>query len=111
MTRLPLSAAAGALLRALLCRTGIPRNRILLSEVRSVDWQSLTFVGERHEIDLRVAEPGADAIVNTLTNALAEQEFAIDGQIVADIQLVSGPSRQPDGSIAVRIEALTIAEH
>ena len=59
MMKLALSAAAAGLLRALLARAGIDRDRILLTEFRSTDWQSLTFIGERHEMELRI--PGPDA--------------------------------------------------
>lgn len=62
MMRLAMSDAAAGLLRALLGRSGVPRNRILLTRIRSVDWQSLTFVGERHELELRIPGPGSDAI-------------------------------------------------
>lgn len=55
MMKLALSAAAAGLLRALLARAGVSRDRILLTEFRSVDWNSLTFSGERHEIDFRVS--------------------------------------------------------
>ena len=51
MLRMALSRAASGLLRALLERIGDQRDRILLSEVQSVDWQSLTFAGERPKLD------------------------------------------------------------
>jgi hypothetical protein len=54
MMRLALSPAAAGLLRALLPRGGVERDRILLTEFRSTDWQSLTFTGEQHRIRLRV---------------------------------------------------------
>ena len=60
MTRLPMSPAAAALLRALLARTGLNRDRILLTDYRSADWQSLTFVGERHEMRFRIPGPNAE---------------------------------------------------
>lgn len=50
MIRVLMSSAAAGLLRAILSRAGIARERVLLTEIRSVDWQSLTIVGERHEI-------------------------------------------------------------
>ena len=58
MMRSALSVAAAGLLRSLLARAGVERDRILLTDFRSTDWQSLTFVGERHEIRLRL--PGPD---------------------------------------------------
>lgn len=110
MMKLALSPAAAGLLRALLARGGIDRDRILLTEFRSVDWQSLTFVGERHHMQLRVPGPGADLLVARLIDNLAEADFSIPGQIVADIALEQPPIRNPDGSITLLVEALTIAE-
>ncbi|MEO7813912.1 MAG: hypothetical protein ABIR87_00505 [Sphingomicrobium sp.] len=108
--KLAMSPAAAGLLRALLARAGVDRNRILLSDFRSADWNSLTFAGERHEITLRIPGPGAAGPAKLLADGLEEADFAIAGQIVADIGLVRPPSDQPDGSILVEIEALTVAE-
>ena len=110
MNRIAMSRAASALLRALLSRAGCEADRILLSDVRSVDWQSLTLTGERHTIALRVAGPDAEAIGRALAAGLEEAEFAIPGQIVADIGVAHGPVVGNDGAIALAIEALTIAE-
>jgi hypothetical protein len=107
---MPLSEAASALLRALLARAGVGRDRILLSEFRSTDWQSLTFIGERHQVHLRIPGPGADAIVGRMTADLEDVEFAIPGHIVADIVLAGPMRRDDDGSISVELEALTIAD-
>ena len=110
MMKLGLSTAAAGLLRALIARTGIDRDRILLSNYRSADWQSLTFIGERHEIELRIPGPSAGIIALRLTDGLAVAEFTVPGQIVADIGLQFPPSPNDDGSITLHIEALTIAE-
>ena len=110
MMRMPLSEAASALLRAVLARAGVSRDRILLSEFRSTDWQSLTFIGERHHIHLRIPGPGADAIVLRMTAGLEDVEFAIPGHVVADILLAAPVRRDGDGSISVELEALTIAD-
>jgi hypothetical protein len=110
MMKLGLSPAAAGLLRALFARTGIDRDRILLSNYRSVDWQSLTFVGERHEIELRIPGPGAEIIASRLTGGLTEAEFTTPGQIVADIGLQTEPSYNSDGSITLHVEALTVSE-
>ena len=109
MTRLGLSTAATGLLRALIARTQIPRDRILLTDWHSVDWQSLTFVGERHEITLRLTGADARAACERLGNGIADAEFAIPGQIVADIAIVGSGKEAKDGSVIVSIEALTIA--
>lgn len=110
MMKLALSPAAAGLLRALIARAGIDRDRILLSDFRSVDWQSLTFVGERHEMELRVPGPEAAALAERLTTGLGDAEFSIPGQIVADIGLERPPVNNRDGSISLFIEALTITE-
>ena len=72
--------------------------------------QSLTFIGERHQISLRVPGPDADNIVERLTAGIEDAEFPIAGHLVADITLAEPPLRNGDGSISVEIEALTIAE-
>ena len=110
MMKLALSPAAAGLLRALIARAGIDRDRILLTEFRSTDWQSLTFIGERHEMELRLPGPDADLMARRITDGLADAEFSIPGQIVADIGLERPPSHNRDGSVTLHIEALTIAE-
>jgi hypothetical protein len=64
MLNMVMSRAASALLRALLDRAGDQRARILLSEIHSVDWQSLTLAGERHQIRLRILGPNAELVEN-----------------------------------------------
>ena len=110
MMKLALSPAAAGLLRALIARAGIDRDRILLTDFRSTDWQSLTFIGERHEMKLRVPGPDAHGLAERLTAGLADAEFSIPGQIVADIGLERPPSHHRDGSVSLHIEALTISE-
>lgn len=110
MMKLALSPAAAGLLRALVARAGINRDRILLSEFRSVDWQSLTFVGERHEMELRIPPPDAQLLAARLSDGLGDAEFNIPGQVVADIGLERLPVANRDGSVTLHIEALTIAE-
>ena len=110
MNRMPLSAAAAALLRALIGRAGVRRDRILLTDAESVDWRSLTLNGERHRIELRVPGPDSGRVADTMCAGLEDAEFSIPGVIVADIGLTEGPSRALDGSTCITIEALTVAE-
>ena len=110
MLNIALSNAASGLLRALIVRADVPRDRILLSDWRSVDWQSLTFLGERHHVTLRIIGPSSAAAVTRLISGLEDAEFSIPGQIVADIVLVGEPEYACDGSATLRIEALTVAE-
>lgn len=110
MMKLAMSPAAASLLRGLLNRAGVDRSRILLGEFKSVDWQSLTFIGERHEISLRVTGAGAGAIAQRVTAGLADADIAIPGHIVADIQLAGPPTHHRDGSVSLSIEALTLQD-
>jgi hypothetical protein len=110
MLKIAMSAAAGNLLRALIARAKVPRDRILLTDVRSVDWQSLTFVGERHHFDLRIAPPDSRDVVDRLCDGLEDAEFSIPGMFLADITVVGAPARADDGSTSISIEALTIGE-
>jgi hypothetical protein len=110
MLKIALSAAASGLLRALSARAGVSRDRILLTHAESVDWQSLTLVGERHSISLRITGSDSESVAVRLADGLEDAEFAIRGQIVADIILVGKPVGHGDGSTAITIEALTIEE-
>jgi hypothetical protein len=110
MNRIAMSTAAAGLLRALIARAGAPKDRILLTDVRSTDWQSLTLIGERHRFELRVVGPDADAAVSRICCGIEDAEFHIPRQIVADINIAGEPARADDGSICVIIEALTVEE-
>jgi len=109
MNRIAMSPAASALLRCLIGRAGVSRDRILLTDVSSSDWRSLTFTGERHQIELRVAGPHSSAVVARMCHGLENAEFSIPGVIVADIAPADSPASSPDGSPIITIEALTIA--
>ena len=110
MMKIAMSPAAAALLRALLARAGLDRSRILLTEFRSTDWQSLTFVGERHEIRLRILPPDSEMIAIRLAEGLEDAELEVTGHFVADIAIVERTPLRPDGSIEFTIEALTVAD-
>jgi hypothetical protein len=108
MMRMKMSVAAAGLLRELLRRSGVDRNRILLTEFRSTDWQSLTFIGEKHRIRLRIPAPEASETVSRLVNGLEDAEFSLPGHVVADIALAGEPEGVEDGSVSLTIEALTV---
>ena len=109
MMRIAMSPAAGALLRALIARAGVEKNRILLTDVHSTDWQSLTFTGERHHLSLRITGRDSGSIVDRMCEGLADAEFSMPSSIVADIGLVGTPRRSPDGATELMIEALTVS--
>lgn len=110
MNKIAISPSASTLLRLLSGRARIPRDRILLTGVESVDWQSLTFAGERHQISLRVTGADSRGAVERMCAGLEDAEFSIPGLIVADIGVMTNPTRAFDGSTELTIEALTIAE-
>lgn len=107
--RPPLSPAASGLLRRVMERAAIERDRIILTSYRSTDWHSLTFSGERHEISLLLTGPGARAGAERLLAQLADTEWRIPGSIVADVVL-DRQAEAADGSIALALEALTILD-
>ena len=109
MNRVAMSSAASSLLRALIARAGVTRDRVLLTDVQSIDWRSLTLNGERDLIELRVPGPGSREIVERMCDGLEEAEFSIPGTIVADIAVAGAPRRALDGSICLTMEALTVA--
>ncbi|WP_223276232.1 hypothetical protein [Sphingomonas daechungensis] len=43
-----------------------------------------------------------------MTSDLSDSEFAIPGQLVADVLVYGKPSHERDGSLSFAIEALTI---
>ena len=108
MNRIAMSPAASALLRCLIARARCPRDRILLTDVCSVDWRSLTFTGERHQFELRITGRDSALAVERMCHGLADAEFSIPGVIVADVDAAAAPARGPDGSTIIRIEALTV---
>ena len=110
MNRLAMSSAATGLLRALIIRAAVPRDRILLTDIRSTDWQSLTFEGERHELQLRVTGPNSAEVADRMLAGIEDVEFNIPGQIVADIALAGKPLRSDDGSTSLKFEALTVTD-
>ena len=110
MLNMAMSRAAAGLLRALLARAAGERHRILLTEIRSEDWHSLTLAGERHVLRLRIAGPAAELIVAPFIHGIEDAEFVIPGQILADIALGRRPERSIDGSITLELEALTVVE-
>jgi hypothetical protein len=110
MNRIAMSPAAAGLLRALIARSGATRDRILLSELQTNDWRSLTFTGERHQLHLRIPGPGSRDFAASMCSGLGDAEFNIPGVLVADIAVVGEPVPGPDGSTNLTIEALTVSD-
>jgi hypothetical protein len=105
-----LSPAATHFLRALLGRAGLAADRVRIRRFRSVDWQSLTFIGERHELTLAIPQPNAAPGADRLRLGLADAEWPLPGgAVVADVVVVRETS-EPDGTIVLDLEALTLSE-
>ncbi len=109
MRRALRSCAASQLLRTLIARTGVDPDRISIGRFHSVDWQSLTFIGERHIFSLRLLGPDPAPALALLRDGLSEAEWQLDRHVVADI-LIVGEKVSDDGSILVEIEALTLSD-
>lgn len=110
MMRLAMSPAAAGLIRSLLARALVGRDRILLTEFRSTDWHSLTFSGERHEIHFRVVGTDSRTLAVSLLAGIEEADLAIPGHFVADIAVSDGLQHCDDGSVLFTIEALTVVD-
>jgi len=74
-------------------------------------WASITFAGTRHTLVL--AFPGAAGVTagEAFAEALAEHEFAIRGQLVADARVIGVVQDMvPEPSMAVEAELLLLEE-
>ena len=102
--------ATCGLLRAIRASLAVP---MTLEEVRSRAWASVTFVGARHELSLKLDGDGAAAAADQFVAGLEAAEFALRGHIVADIHLEAQQrGTGPDGApfVRLRIEALTVED-
>jgi hypothetical protein len=102
MMKLALSPSAAMLLRALVAGD----KTILLKEFRSTDWQSLTFIGERHEFVLTSSSKKALAKVAARCDG---DTFNIPDCIVADCAAGEIETVRDD-YFMLPIEALVIDE-
>ena len=106
-----MTSTAIGLLRALLARAPADSHRILLSSWCSTDWQSLTFVGERHQDGFVVRGNDALALATRWTKDIADAELPMGpGRFVADITVPTDLRLLDDGSVLIDVEALTLCE-
>lgn len=82
--------------------------RLVIEELRSRDWASLTLVGARHELDVRLDGPGAAAAMAAVAERLPGEAISISGQILAEA--VVEPGTADDEGVAMTICALVINE-
>jgi len=99
--------ATSALLLALAAVLERP-GRVVIEEIVSRSWASVTFAGARHELALRIEGEGAEVAAARFVAGLHAAEFSLDGHILADIALVE-EERRP-GLARLRLEALTVED-
>ena len=100
------SDATTALLRVIARIVEMP---VSFEEIRSRSWASVTFTGARHQIALLLEGEGADTAADAFLAKLDVAEFRLRGHILADIALIAREAAG-DGSVRIRIEALTVED-
>jgi hypothetical protein len=98
--------AQAAILRAAASIAAPLGARLVIEELRARDWASLTLTGTRHELDVRLDGPGAEAAMAVLAERLPGEAISIAGQIVAEA--VVEPGTADDDGVAMTICALVI---
>lgn len=124
MIRNPIGHAATRILREIenLVRIGeTDREKpiVVIEDIRSTDWASVTFVGQHHELELRItgeADTVAAAIAR-LSDDLADHDIPIAGHFIAEIRLfptmaVAASSLEAAGHVSqsLRVEALVLRD-
>lgn len=104
--------ATTALLRAIHVAFG-DFKAITFEDIRSRSWASVSFVGARHKLTLRLDGAAAEAAAAAFLDNLEAAEFTLRGHILADIGLISrertaGPTGE--ARVRIRIEALTVED-
>jgi hypothetical protein len=87
--------AQAAIIRAAAALVGADRPdsplQLVVHELISHDWASITLTGARHRLHLSLIGPGAAAAQEKLQAELPEREIPIHGQFLADLTVT------PDG--------------
>ncbi len=124
MIRTPIGHVATAILREIGAMTRIgsadrQKPMLVIEELRAFDWASVTFVGQRHEMDLRLdgdADVVAAAMVR-LGDDLAAADIAMAGHFIAEIRVIPGDrlAHEPGQMVEIvrqplRIEALVLRD-
>ncbi len=83
---------------------------VVVEEIRSRSWASVTFTGARHELTFRVEGEGAAAAADEFLGGVEAREFQLRGHIVADIALVSEERNDSGDWVRISLEALTVED-
>ena len=100
-----------AILRAVAAMVAPHGVQLVIEELRCRDWASLTLVGGRHELDIRLEGAGAAAALAQLQAELPELDIVIAGHILAE--LVVEPAQDQAaaaGPVALTLNALVIQD-
>lgn len=100
--------AASALLRAVRNAFAGFGGALVVEEMRSRRWASITFTGARHELRFRLEGRTADEEAERFVSSLEAAEFALRGHVLADIALVS--QVREEGRAVIEVEALTVED-
>jgi phenylpyruvate tautomerase PptA (4-oxalocrotonate tautomerase family) len=88
---------------------------LIIEDVEAIDWASLTFVGQRHVLELRI-EGEKDAVAAALARietGLPELEVSIPGHFVAELRAEARPVADTEiiGLVrSLRVEALVLRD-
>jgi hypothetical protein len=97
-----------AILRAAVAMVARHGVQVVIEELRCRDWASLTLIGGRHELDIRLVGPDAAAALARLQADLPDADIAIAGHILAELVIVPGDAEP--GNMALTLNALAIRE-
>ncbi len=92
-----------------ICRTFVSF-RLVIEEIRSRSWASVTFAGARHELTFRIAGEGAAEAADEFIHHLEAKEFELRGHVMADIALVSEERKDGEDWVRISLEALTVED-
>lgn len=86
---------------------------LIIEEIATVDWASLTFVGRLHRLELRIEGSceAVEAACAALEAALPEAELTAGGHVLAQAGVIACEAARPELGAAARrcvIEALTL---
>ena len=79
-----------------------------IADARLVPWHSATFVGARHEVDLRLDGPDAADRAGRMAERLKEAEFSLPGHIVADLTARIIGAEDAQGPALLHLEMRTV---
>lgn len=87
---------------------------LIVESMHSTDWASVTFVGARHRLALRLQGPTAATLdAAAALDGLAGHEFQIAGHIVAEIVATRGNTTTMNNdivAISLTVKVLTIQD-